>query len=204
MTSPSNLDEFSYLAPSGYYLGLRMRLASPTWEVNTLPESWMDLYRRERFVLNDPALRWCYENNGVIRWSALDGSGPDGPLQLTALSAGHGMDYGCVAAYSDLKAQRSYGFFYRPDREYQTAELERLHQLLIKHHDHITPPIPPLTEAEIFVLKSVRDGARLKTIAIDLNVTEGAIKQRLKNARNKLQASTLAHTIAKAMELGLL
>ena len=44
----------------------------------------------------------------------------------------------------------------------------------------------------------VKDGKRLKEIAHELSVSEGAVKQRLKNAKAKLDAktSTQAATIA--------
>jgi len=49
----------------------------------------------------------------------------------------------------------------------------------------------------------VKDGQRLKQIAYNLGVTEGAVKQRLKNAKIKLGAntSTQAATMARQFKL---
>jgi LuxR family transcriptional regulator len=50
----------------------------------------------------------------------------------------------------------------------------------------------------------VRDGKRLKEIAFDLGVTEGAVKQRLKNAKIKLGAKTGTQAAALASQYGLI
>jgi len=65
--------------------------------------------------------------------------------------------------------------------------------------------LPPtnLTAAELEALAMVKDGQRLKQIAYNLGVTEGAVKQRLKNAKIKLGAntSTQAATMARQFKL---
>ena len=50
----------------------------------------------------------------------------------------------------------------------------------------------------------VRDGLRVKQIAYELGVSEGAVKQRLKNAKLKLGAQTGAQAAAMASEFGLI
>jgi len=50
----------------------------------------------------------------------------------------------------------------------------------------------------------VREGLRLKQIAHDLGVSEGAVKQRLKNAKSKLGANTSAQAAAMVADFGLI
>lgn len=50
----------------------------------------------------------------------------------------------------------------------------------------------------------VKDGKRLKQIAHELGVSEGAVKQRLKNAKLKLGAATGAQAAARAAGFGLI
>jgi LuxR family transcriptional regulator len=50
----------------------------------------------------------------------------------------------------------------------------------------------------------IKDGKRLKEIAFDLGVTEGAVKQRLKNAKTKLGAKTGTQAAALASQYGLI
>ena len=50
----------------------------------------------------------------------------------------------------------------------------------------------------------VKDGKRLKEIAFELSVSEGAVKQRLKNAKLKLGAKTGTQAAALANQYGLI
>ncbi|WP_370161327.1 helix-turn-helix transcriptional regulator [Limimaricola soesokkakensis] len=188
------------LAPAGYYVGLRILFAFPAAEVNELPASWVDLYARERFFLADPALRWSLNHTGTIRWHDLS---QNDPAEMTRLSAAYGMRYGAVAAFREPSGLRSYGLFYRNDRDYSEAELEQLARFIAHRHRGVTSNLQ-LTQAEIAVLKAIRQGTRLKQIAYDFGVSEGAIKQRLRNARLKLDAATGAQAAIKASEAGLI
>lgn len=78
-----------------------------------------------------------------------------------------------------------------------------LEGLLRKLHSDKAPPTN-LTEAELEALRMVKAGLRLKQISHDLGVTEGAIKQRLKNAKTKLGAKTGAQAATLASDFGLI
>ena len=75
-------------------------------------------------------------------------------------------------------------------------KLERLHL-------EMAPP-SNLTRAELEVLRMIKGGFRLREIAGHLGVTEGAIKQRLKNARGKLDARNASHAVSLAARAGLI
>lgn len=198
--SDLSLDDLQVLAPAGHYLGLRIHFAFPAAEVNELPASWVDLYARERFFLADPALRWSLDHSGAIRWSDLSRNDPAG---MTRLSADYGMRHGAVAAFRESSGLRSYGLFYRDDRDYSETELEQLGRFIAHRHRGVTSNLQ-LTRAEIAVLKAIKEGTRIKQIAHDFRVSEGAIKQRLRNARLKLDAATGAQAAIKASEAGLI
>ena len=52
-----------------------------------------------------------------------------------------------------------------------------------RRHIEKAPP-RNITDAELEALRMVKDGMRLKQIAHSLGVSEGAVKQRLRNAKN--------------------
>ena len=195
-----SLSALQALAPAGYYLGLRILFAFPAAEVNELPAAWLNLYARERYFLADPALRWSLDYNGAIRWRDLSGNDP---ARMTQVSADYGMRYGAVAAIREPSGLRSYGLFYRDDRDYSDAELEQLARFIAHRHRGVASTLQ-LTRAEIAVLKAIKQGERIKQIAHDFGVSEGAIKQRLRNARLKLDAATGAQAAVKASEAGLI
>ena len=72
-----------------------------------------------------------------------------------------------------------------------------------ERHAALSPPTN-LTEAELEALRMARGGMLLKEIAHQLGVSEGAIKQRLKSAKVKLDARNSTHAIAKATQFGLI
>lgn len=195
-------EDMSALAPVGHYLALRVGFAFPLEEVNGLPPAWVDSYTRGRFVLFDPVIRWSYQNSGVIRWSEIDI--PD-PRKVLSKAREHGLIYGASVSIHDEDdgGQRSFGSFLRADREYTAEEMAWLRDCVARLHAEKKPP-DNLTPAELEALCMVRDGKRLKQIAHELGVSEGAIKQRLRGAKDKLGATNSAQAAARARGFGLI
>jgi LuxR family transcriptional regulator len=153
-------------------------------------------------MLNDPVIRWVYANTGSIRWSEIPISDP---MNVLGQARQFGLRYGVAISCFDNNAdgQRSFGSFARLDREFDRAEIALLSDYVTRLHLAKAPP-SNLTSAEIEVLQMVKQGRRLKEIAHELGVSEGAVKQRLKNAKLKLGAKTGAQAAAMASEFGLI
>jgi len=202
MSKLLGLDEIGQLAPSGHYVALRIGFAFPMEEVNALPPEWIEHYTKQRFALFDPVLRWAYSNTGAIRWSGFD---IDDPKKVIAQAQTFGMRYGVTVSVFDSSAdaQRSFASFTRSDREYTDLEMKLLQAYLLRRHNEMAPPTN-LTKAELEALAMVKDGRRLKEIAHELSVSEGAVKQRLKNAKLKLGAKTGSQAAALASQYGLI
>ena len=190
------------LAPSGYYIALRIGFAFPMEEVNELPAAWVDHYTKQRFMLFDPAVRWAYGNVGFRRWSDLE---QEDPKRVILQARSFGLRYGVTVAVMDSSsnAQRSFASFTRGDREYTDLEVKLLQAYISRRHNETAPPTN-LTRAELEALGMVKDGKRLKQIAHELHVSEGAVKQRLKNAKLKLGAKTGTQAAALANQYGLI
>lgn len=195
-------NEIETLAPAGHYLAIRVGFAFPLIEQNRLPETWVREYTASALMMHDPAMRWAYGNQGVIRTSALVADDLQGVFELGKV---HGLAYGAVASCIDRcdARQRSFGFFFRSDREYSDEELARLHRWLQEEHSvHAQPR--NLTAAELETLGHVKNGLLMKEIANALGVSESAVKQRLRNARLKLNAKTGTQAAARATMLGMI
>lgn len=190
------------LAPSGYYLALRVGFAFPLEQVNALPGDWIETYTRNRFLLFDPVIRWCYHNTGARRWSEL---AVDDPQGILARARAFGLRYGVAVAVvgNDDTGQRSFGYFTRDDREFDNGEMEEVLAHVARLHDAHRPPTS-LTPAELEALRMVKDGMRLKQIAHHLGVTEGAVKLRLRGAKAKLHAATSTQAATLASGFGLI
>lgn len=200
-TTGSEID-IAAIAPAGHYLALRVGFAFPMEERNELPEAWVTQYTRGGLMLVDPVMKWVFQQRGVIRWSEIQM--PD-PAEVLRIAAAHGMRFGAAVSVSDhdLRAQRSFGTFARSDREFTTDELDWLAQEVERLHIAKAPPTN-LTEAELEALRMVRDGLLMKEIASLLGVSEGAVQQRLKNAKLKLNASTSSQAVSMASGFGLI
>lgn len=59
-----------------------------------------------------------------------------------------------------------------------------------------------LSEREKTCLSLIADGLRVQQIASDLAIAEVTVEMHLKNARTKLKARTLAHSVALAIRGG--
>jgi LuxR family transcriptional regulator, quorum-sensing system regulator SdiA len=190
------------IAPAGFYIALRVGFAFPMEELNALPTPWVEHYTMQRFMLYDPVIQWIYANTGAVRWSEIEI--PD-PLGIMAQAKAYGLCHGVAVCCFDNnpEGQRSFGTFARSDREFESNEIQILTDHVTRLHHDKAPPTN-LTMAELEALRMVKDGMRLKQMAHVLGVSEGAIKQRLKNAKLKLGASTSAQASTKASDYGLI
>ncbi|MCC5975405.1 MAG: LuxR family transcriptional regulator [Rubellimicrobium sp.] len=202
MTVTPGFEILASIASGGYYVALRVGFAFPMEEVNALPPAWVEHYTIHRYMMSDPVIRWVYSNTGSIRWSEID---TDDPKQVLRQARMFGLRYGlAVAVFDGNKAgQRSFGSFVRPDREFDDDEISIIASELERLHNSKAPPTN-LTAAEIEALRMVKDGLRLKQIAHVLGISEGAVKQRLKNARIKLGAKTGAEAMSLASSFSLI
>lgn len=195
-------NEFAMLAPAGYYVALRVGFAFPLAEHNALPASWIDHYTRHSFMVSDPVMQWVYRYFGTIRWSEI--TIPD-PRRILDEAGRYGLKYGVAISFDDPspKGQRSFGSFARSDREFHDDEIATLRSKLEWLHVAMAPPTN-LTKAELEALRMVKDGLLVKEIANNLGVSEGAIKQRLRNAKSKLGAKTGRQAVSSATGYGLI
>lgn len=195
-------DDLKELAPAGFHIALRIGFAFPLEEENTFPDTWINHYSQQRFMLYDPVIRWVYQNTGYIRWNEID---LEDPRRIIGQAQTFGLRHGVAISYVDesTKTLRSFGSFARNDREFNDLEMRLLSAFISRRHAETAPP-SNLTNAELEVLQMIKDGKRIKQIAHDLNVSEGAIKQRLKNAKLKLNAKTGPQAAALASQFGLI
>lgn len=193
---------YSDIAPAGHYLALRVGFAFPMFEQNALPEEWVKIYTAQGLMLYDPVMQWMYGNIGSARWSQIE---IDDPRGIMRQANGFGLNYGVAISCLDVDqtGQRSFGTFARSDREFTDDEIAQLDVQMLHLHNAKAPPTN-LTDAEKEVLGMVKNGMLLKQIANELAVSEGAIKQRLRNAKYKLDARNSTQAATIALEFGLI
>lgn len=194
--------DLGVVAPAGHYLALRVGFAFPVEEVNALPQPWVEHYMAEGYLLADPVMRWIYASTGQARWSEII---LDDPRDVLGAARRHGLCFGAAVSLVDEGSggQRSFGTFVRGDREFVDAEIDLVAAYLQARHGALNVPTN-ITEAELQALRLVKKGQRLKEVAWELGVTEGAVKQRLKSVRAKLAAKTGPEAVSRASQLKLI
>ncbi len=181
-------NQIEHIAPAGSYVALRVGFSFPEEEINNLPDIWVEFYTTHGLVVQDPAMRWVYGNVGGIRFSEMAATDPH---QVRAHAAVFGLGHGAAVSVMTPqdKGRRSYGLFFRDDRDFEDAEMEGL--LRIMQQLHAGPEDEKsLTNAEVEALKLQSEGLRLKQIAARLGISESAVKARLNNVKRKLGART--------------
>ncbi|WP_275569983.1 helix-turn-helix transcriptional regulator [Psychromarinibacter sediminicola] len=193
---------FSELSPSGFFFAIRISFALPMFEQNRFPADWVETFGKRGYVMADPVMNWLYASTGAVRWSEINIPDPRGVLDH---AAEFGLVYGAAVSCIDQEShgQRSFGSFARPDREFEDDEIAVLQRTLQGLHDSYIPPTN-LTRAELEALGMIKNGLLMKEIACLLGVSEGAVKQRLKNAKSKLNAKTSTHAATMATSYGLI
>ena len=189
------------IAPAGCYVAIRVNFAFPEAEFNELPDNWVEFYRTHGLVVHDPAMKWVYGNTGQIRMADI---GLPDPHQVRERAAVFGLSHGAVVSVLTTadRGRRSFGLFFRADREFAPDELASLHDVVSRLHTGSDAEIA-LTVAEVEALKLQATGLRLKQIAAELGISESAVKARLNNAKRKLGAKTQsqAASLAAAMRI---
>lgn len=198
---------FADLAPAGYLLALRFSLADAVKTHSTLPPKWASRYAQRGYLVFDPVVRRLFAAPGPVRFSDIPAA--EDPMAILPQAGAFGLRYGVGLAFRDeegagaVASQITFGLFTRADREFADDEIARLSDALDAAHIRWRPPAG-VTRAEREALGMIRTGYLTKEIAAELGVTEGAIKQRLKNAKVKLGANTTAQAACLADDFGLI
>lgn len=189
-------EQINKISPAGFYVAIRVGFSFPEEELNNLPDNWVEFYTTHGLVVHDPAMKWVYGNTGAMKMS--DIALPD-PHQVRERAAVFGLSHGAVISVMTTadRGRRSYGFFFRADRDFDPQDLLNLRNILDKLHSGVAGEAQ-LTAAEIEALKMQAEGLRLKQIAAALGISESAVKARLNNAKRKLGAKTLSQAASIA------
>jgi LuxR family transcriptional regulator len=153
-----------------------------------LPDNWVEFYTTHGLVVHDPAMKWVYGNVGAVKMSEI---GLPDPQQVRERAAVFGLSHGAAISIMTPadRGRRSYGLFFRADRDFEPGDLSKLRDIVTRLHAGDEGEVA-LTAAEVQALKMQADGLRLKQIAAEIGISESAVKARLNNAKRKLGAKT--------------
>jgi len=181
-------EQIDEISPAGFYVAIRVGFSFPEEELNALPDNWVEFYTTHGLVVHDPAMKWVYGNVGAVKMSEI---GLPDPQQVRERAAVFGLSHGAAISIMTPadRGRRSYGLFFRADRDFEPGDLSKLRDIVTRLHAGDEGEVA-LTAAEVQALKMQADGLRLKQIAAEIGISESAVKARLNNAKRKLGAKT--------------
>ncbi len=190
------LDKLAPLAPSGYFVGLHIRFASPLIMFQTYDPEWTNIYTEKGYALRDPMIAWGFGDDGAIRWSEINVPDTFGIMEQ---AKDFGLKFGVAVSCGPLNSRTIAGCA-RDDREFHTDEMLAI-ETIIKELHQISEPPTDLTHAQKEALRLIADGHRHAAAAAMIGISESALKARLSSARTRLMARTTAEAIQRAKDI---
>ncbi len=195
----SDFRPFAQLAPAGFAVLVRIRNGRPMHIENRYDAEWQSHYAKQSYYLRDPLIAWGLGNTGYISWDDPQIVDPAGVVED---AKAHGLNYGVTIA-TGCDEVRSFAGLARRDRPFAPAECRDAVKALERLHNDSTATLK-LTEAQLEALRLVAAGERYTRAAALLDISESALKARLKSARQVLGARTVAEAVHAAKARGLL
>lgn len=127
----NGLARLGELAPAGFAIALHVRFQTPSYMFESYPPSWLEIYAREGFLLQDPTVRWAMLHSGPKRWSELAASDE---ADVLGRARAHGLVHGITHSIHDYPTL-SMGGLARSDREFTTHEIREAGEILQRLHD---------------------------------------------------------------------
>ena len=126
------LERLVELGPAGFAIAFHVRFTTASFQLQTYPTAWLEVYSKEGLVMQDPIVAFGFsDETGVRRWSELPGA-EDNPVLVRA--AEHGLAHGAAVVVATGESRTMAGIA-RPDRAFDDAELAELEEIIQQLHD---------------------------------------------------------------------
>jgi len=190
-----HLAELREIGPSGLVIAFNVSWIGPEFLHNEFPQDWRDEYESYHYAMFDPIFHWIRKNTGIARWSEVDL--PD-VRSVNEKAKKHGLVYGAIACRKTSNG-RSFITVGRADRELTGDELKRLDDIMVEWVA-VVHERPPLSSVEIETLSLVRNGLAHKDIALELGISVGTVKKRLRRVRSAFKSKTISEAVSIATQ----
>jgi LuxR family transcriptional regulator, quorum-sensing system regulator SdiA len=145
-----HLDRLASLSNSGYALAIHIRYTRPTLLYRSYGQSWIDHYTEKGFMLSDPTVRWGLRNTGMVNWSDLHESDPEGVFDAART---HGLFNG-ITYSTGREVSRTISGHTRSEAAFSAEERAELTALIDEIH-RLTENFETLPKAEQRALRSL-------------------------------------------------
>lgn len=195
----SEVARLDALAPAGYFIAVRVRGTSPLMVFKTFPQSWLDTYMENGYMMRDPVTTWALTIGGTIRWSSPFLPDPFGVLRH---AAEHGLTYGASIAHGPRTALTLCSIC-RQDREPTLDELAEAKEIVLRLHA-LTEPPAALSDGQKAILKVLAAGGNAAKVGRDLGITEAAARGQINELCALLFATSPEEALRRAKDAKLI
>lgn len=185
--------------------------------ITTYSDDWQDLYMRNDFLKDDPAVRASFQSILPFDWGDISKMSRK-ERRVMALSREYGIgSHGLSIPVRGLRGElgvltvtsNEEGVFSGPQR---SSYIRTFAQIGTYFHEWFSveagirrhADIPRLSWREKECLALCADGLMAQRISEKLGISEAAIRLYLSSARHKLQSQTTCGAVAKAIRLGII
>ncbi|NSX54559.1 helix-turn-helix transcriptional regulator [Parasulfitobacter algicola] len=179
---------------SGVFMVFGFSFFGPEHVYQNYPKEWSELYQKRNYYFADPVFAWSLSYTGRKRWSDLK---MHDMRNVMKDSKQFGLKYGASFSKKNGLTQ-SFLSVARPDRELTDVEMEFIDAKFCTWVQLVMEK-PRLTDAELDVLRCLRDGFSQSEIAEILQISESTVKQRAIKSCKKLNARTRTQAVAIAV-----
>lgn len=186
------------IAPTGFFLALRIRGSSPLISFRTYPPDWTETYMANGYLLRDPITTWAMTVGGSIRWSSPFLPDPFGVFRHAAT---FGLKYGASVAHGPIRAL-SVCSFASGEREFTDAEIAMVRSTVIALHDMTALP-DRLDDGQKALLDALEFDTRTDSVASRLGIDRAEAKSRIVSLCETLIAANPAEALQRARDFRL-
>lgn len=193
------LPRLGAIATAGYFLGLRIRGASPLMAFHTYPQAWIDEYTGNGYMLRDPVTTWAMTVGGTVRWNSP--LLPD-PFGIFRRAKTHGLNHGASIAHGAIGSLTICSAA-RSDRAFTNDEIAAMRQIVLGLHERVALP-PSLSPDQKTLLSALAQGRAPAQLSSGLGVSKAAAERAVKSLCEELSSRTPDEAIRRARDYKLI
>lgn len=187
------------VASHGFTAGFDFVQGIPSEIITTFPNSWLEEYQADSYILSDPVVIWGSQHEGIKNWDELVEIYPTNRPDVISAARATGMKHGSVLSISVNRSRAIIGITHL-ETSLSGADRLELFGLLAKmciecEKRKIGPEVSELGRR---YLQLVSEGLTDKEIAERQGVSQRAVSALRERVMAKLSAPTLATALLSA------
>lgn len=198
------------LADFGFHALLMTRLPARTERIDpyillmSWPREWLQRYGHQGYYRHDPVAQHCFSTLRPFIWSRASWSGcdPERARRVMDEARDFGLDDGVIVPMHDLSGRQASLSMAARSLDLPPSGLKVIHLVSLYAFasvDELSSRRPRLTRRERDVLAWTAEGKSTWEIGAILRISQQTVATHLRNAKLKLNSTSVTHTVIQAL-----